>query len=226
MGSEETGKSAGDSRGRPGMRGEKRAARRGSKEGGAVSYGERCSRSKGEGKPPFHAPAYSAIPRDILQDRNLGKDDCNTALTAARPGAYFVAMISLIIAGGISAAAASSTQFAWPDMMNHTLLGEQIPAREVVCRNRWGTPMLPDGKGGYSLIAKINPDFIKESLIIPPGSPDDMVAFRPLPPMTEAATEQPAAPQAPAVPTSPTVPAAPTVPNAPAAPMPAPAPAA
>gem|GEM_PF-285884 len=135
-------------------------------------------------------------------------------------------MISLIIAGGISAAAASSTQFAWPDMMNHTLLGEQIPAREVVCRNRWGTPMLPDGKGGYSLIAKINPDFIKESLIIPPGSPDDMVAFRPLPPMTEAATEQPAAPQAPAVPTSPTVPAAPTVPNAPAAPMPAPAPAA
>jgi hypothetical protein len=146
----------------------------------------------------------------------------NTALTAELGGAYFVAMISLIIAGGISAAAASSTQFEWPDMMNHTLLGEQIPAREVVCRNRWGTPMLPDGTGGYSLIAKINQDFIKESLIIPPVSPDDMVAFRPLPPVTEAATGQPAAPQAPAVPTSPTVPAAPSAPVAPA-PTPAPA---
>lgn len=129
-------------------------------------------------------------------------------------------MISLIIAGGISAAAASSTQFEWPDIMNHTLLGEQIPAREVVCRNRWGTPMLPDGKGGYSLIAKIDPILIKESLIIPPVSPDDMVAFRPLPPVTEAATEQPAAPAAPAAPTSPTVPAAPSVPAAPAAPAP------
>jgi hypothetical protein len=141
-------------------------------------------------------------------------------LTAARHGAYFVAMISLIIAGGISAAAASSTQFQWPDVMNHTLLGEQIPAREVVCRNRWGTPMLPDGKGGYSLIAKIDPILIKESLIIPPVSPDDMVAFRPLPPVTEAATVQPAAPQVPAVPTSPTAPSAPA---APAAPAPAPA---
>jgi len=129
-------------------------------------------------------------------------------------------MISLIIAGGISAAAASSTQFEWPDIMNHTLLGEQIPAREVVCRNRWGTPMLPDGKGGYSLIAKIDPILIRESLIIPPVSPDDMVAFRPLPPVPEAATEQPAAPAAPAAPTSPTVPAAPSVPAAPAAPAP------
>jgi hypothetical protein len=66
-------------------------------------------------------------------------------------------MISLIIAGGISAAAASqTTEVTWPDMNNHTLRGEIVLAKEVVCRNRWGTPMLPDGKGGYSLIAPIN----------------------------------------------------------------------
>ena len=54
------------------------------------------------------------------------------------------------------------------DLYNHTLRGERIPAKEVVCRNRWGTPMLPDGKGGYSLIAPINPDYIAQSLIQPP----------------------------------------------------------
>lgn len=54
------------------------------------------------------------------------------------------------------------------DMINHTLLGERVLAKEVVCRNRWGTPMLPDGKGGYSLIAPINPEFIARSLVQPP----------------------------------------------------------
>ena len=53
-------------------------------------------------------------------------------------------------------------------MMNHTLRGELIPAKEVVCRTRWGTPMLPDGKGSYSLISPINPEFIALSLIQPP----------------------------------------------------------
>jgi len=67
--------------------------------------------------------------------------------------------------------------------MNHTLRGELIPSNEVVCRNRWGTPMLPDGKGGYSLIAPINPEFISFSLVQPPKSPkpptSQMAAFRP-----------------------------------------------
>ena len=56
------------------------------------------------------------------------------------------------------------------DMINHTLAGEKIPAREVVCRDRWGTPMLPDGKGGYSIIAPIDKSLIAQSLWIPPVS--------------------------------------------------------
>lgn len=89
-------------------------------------------------------------------------------------------------------------------MNNHTLLGEVIPAKDVVTRNRWGTPMLPDGKGGYSLIAPINQDFIRQSLIIPPRT-TNMVAYRPLPPVVE---EQPAIvdPAAPAAVPAPALP--------------------
>jgi hypothetical protein len=64
-----------------------------------------------------------------------------------------------------------------PDLINHTLRGEKVPAKEIVCRNRWGTLMLPDGKGGYSLISPINQDFIDFSLVQPPKS--RMEAFRP-----------------------------------------------
>ena len=53
---------------------------------------------------------------------------------------------------------------------NHTLAGEKIAAVQVVTRSRWGTPMLPDGKGGYSLIAPTNKKFIAQSLWIPPVS--------------------------------------------------------
>lgn len=56
------------------------------------------------------------------------------------------------------------------EMMNHTLAGEKIPSKQVVCRNRWGTPMLPDGKGGYSVIAPIKKHLIDQSLWIPPVS--------------------------------------------------------
>jgi hypothetical protein len=56
------------------------------------------------------------------------------------------------------------------DMMNHTLVGEKIPAKEVVCRDRWGTPMLPNGKGGYSIISPIDKKLIAQSLWIPPVS--------------------------------------------------------
>jgi hypothetical protein len=65
-----------------------------------------------------------------------------------------------------------------PEMYNHTLIGERILAREVVCRNRWGTPMLPNGKGGYSLIAPINQEFIEMSLVQPPKTAS-MAPFRP-----------------------------------------------
>jgi hypothetical protein len=90
-------------------------------------------------------------------------------------------MISLIVAGGaFIGAATTQTDFTWPSLYNHTLLGERVLAEQVVTRNRWGTPMLPDGKGGYSLIAPVNPNFIAQSLIIPPktGGP----VYRPLPP--------------------------------------------
>jgi hypothetical protein len=139
-------------------------------------------------------------------------------------------MISLIIAGGVYAAAtAQPTQ--WPDIDNHTLKGEAIPASQVVTRTRWGTPMLPDGKGGYSLIAPINQDFILESLIIPPWNlPSSVttqdVIYRPLPPdggaiVTEAPAPapMPIAPVAPAPGMNSIAPVEPTLPAPDAAPV-------
>ena len=86
----------------------------------------------------------------------------------------------LLIAGGAFISTFSTPQES--EMMNHTLRGELIPAKEVVCRSMWGTPMLPDGKGSYSLIAPINPQFIAQSLVQPPkpvaGSADQYI-FRP-----------------------------------------------
>lgn len=80
-----------------------------------------------------------------------------------------------------------------PELYNHTLRGERIFANEVVCRNRWGTPMLPDGKGGYSLIAPINQEFIALSLLQPPKT--RMAAFRP-----QAETVIPVSPVIPVIP--------------------------
>lgn len=77
------------------------------------------------------------------------------------------------------------------EMMNHTLGGEKIPSREVVCRNRWGTPMLPDGKGGYSVIAPIKKHLIAQSLWIPPvsGNRPKLIAKNvPAPPASIPAT--------------------------------------
>jgi hypothetical protein len=81
----------------------------------------------------------------------------------------------LLIAGGAFLGTLATPQE--PEMFNHTLRGERVPANEVVCRNRWGTPMLPDGKGGYSVIAPINPEFIAQSLIQPPKTSGPV--FRP-----------------------------------------------
>lgn len=81
----------------------------------------------------------------------------------------FLLLPKLLIAGGSSFL---GTLDLPPnvDLLNHTLAGEKIPAREVVCRDRWGTPMLPDGKGGYSIISPIDKKLIAESLWIPPVS--------------------------------------------------------
>jgi hypothetical protein len=86
----------------------------------------------------------------------------------------------LILAGGAFLGALTPDPQPEPELINHTLRGEQILAEEVVCRNRWGTPMLPDGKGGYSLIAPINEEFIDQSLVQPPKT-ITMAPFRPLP---------------------------------------------
>ncbi len=75
----------------------------------------------------------------------------------------------LLIAGGASFLGALELPPSTP-LDNYTLLGEKVPAAKVVCRDRWGTPMLPDGKGGYSLIAPIDQKLIRQSLWIPPVS--------------------------------------------------------
>jgi len=74
----------------------------------------------------------------------------------------------LIIAGGSSFL--GTLELPPPEVINnHTLAGEKIPSTQVVCRDRWGTPMLPGGKGGYSLIVPIKKDLIAQSLWIPPA---------------------------------------------------------
>jgi len=75
---------------------------------------------------------------------------------------------ALFLAGGAFLGAFQAPPRA--DAMNHTLKGEEIPASQVVCRSHWGTPMPPDKKGGYSLIAPIKKSLIAQSLWIPPVS--------------------------------------------------------
>ncbi len=86
-------------------------------------------------------------------------------------------MLSLLLASG--SFVGTFTAPTEPDFYDHTLRGERVLAKEVVCRNRWGTPMLPDGKGAYIIISPINPEFIALSLMQPPNNPDGMVPFRP-----------------------------------------------
>lgn len=84
----------------------------------------------------------------------------------------------LILAGGAFLGLATPQPEPEIELYNHTLLGEQVPAKDVVCRNRWGTPMLPDGLAGYSLIAPINNEYIAFSLVQPPKT-ITMEPFRP-----------------------------------------------
>ena len=78
-------------------------------------------------------------------------------------------MIPLLIAGG--AVLGTLVQPELPDMTNHTLAGIEVQSKNVVCRNRWGTPMMPTADGGYSLLAVPDEALIKKSLIQPPNSP-------------------------------------------------------
>jgi len=75
-------------------------------------------------------------------------------------------MIPLLIAGGSIISTFTAPQL--PEMMNHTLNATPVKAQEVVCRTRWGTPMMPDGKGSCNLTASPNPTYIQRSLIQPP----------------------------------------------------------
>ncbi|MEO6847060.1 MAG: hypothetical protein ABI443_06265, partial [Chthoniobacterales bacterium] len=69
---------------------------------------------------------------------------------------------------GGSTGTAGKLTFDEPTLFNTTLIGEKVLAKEVVCRTMWGTPMLPNTKAGYSIIAPIKPALIAESNIIPP----------------------------------------------------------
>jgi len=84
-------------------------------------------------------------------------------------------MIPLLIAGGSIISTFTAPQL--PEMMNHTLNATPVKAQEVVCRTRWGTPMMPDGKGSYNLTASPNPTYIQRSLIQPPKT--DAPIYRP-----------------------------------------------
>lgn len=84
-------------------------------------------------------------------------------------------MIALLIAGGSLVTVFTAPDV--PDLTNHLLSGSTVKAKEVVCRTRWGTPMMPDGKGSYSLIAPPDPVLIERSLIQPPKT--DAPVFRP-----------------------------------------------
>lgn len=72
----------------------------------------------------------------------------------------------LLIAGGAVAVAFVAPEL--PEPMNHTLAGDEIKAVEVVCRNRYGTPMLPERGGSYNVAAPYNAELVARSLVQPP----------------------------------------------------------
>lgn len=84
-------------------------------------------------------------------------------------------MVTFLIAGGSLISTLVSPEL--PDLNNHTLRGTPVPAKVVVCRNAWGTPMMPDGKGSYNLTAAPDAALIERSLIQPPKT--EAPAFRP-----------------------------------------------
>jgi len=75
-------------------------------------------------------------------------------------------MIPLLIAGGSIISILVTPPM--PDLNNHLLSGSVVPVKEVVCRNRWGTPMMPTSKGSYNISAPPDQPLIVQSLIQPP----------------------------------------------------------
>lgn len=105
-------------------------------------------------------------------------------------------MLPLIIAGGVFLGTPQATQTQpEPDLTNITLLKETMLAKEVVTRNMWGTPMPPNGKGGYSVIQKINAEHIAQSLIQPPITSGQV--YRPSAPVIENIEIAPELPKGP-----------------------------
>ena len=72
-------------------------------------------------------------------------------------------MLTFLIAGGSLITTLVPPEL--PDFQNHLLNGTPVLAKEVVCRDRWGTPMMPD------------PQLIERSLTQPPLTPAPV--FRP-----------------------------------------------
>jgi hypothetical protein len=54
-------------------------------------------------------------------------------------------MLPLFLAGGAFLGVVTQPE---PELYNHTLRGERIPAKEVVCRNRWGNSDAARRQGG------------------------------------------------------------------------------
>lgn len=75
-------------------------------------------------------------------------------------------MIPLLIAGG--SIISTLVIPPMPELNNHLLSGPVVPVKEVVCRNRWGTPMMPTGKGSYNIATPPDQPSIAKSLIQPP----------------------------------------------------------
>lgn len=92
-----------------------------------------------------------------------------------------VLMIPLLIAGG--SIVMNFVAPNMPELNNHLLNGMPVKASEVVCRSCWGTPMMPTGKGSYSLIAPANQTLIDLSLFQPPKTTATEPAFVPESPM-------------------------------------------
>jgi hypothetical protein len=109
-------------------------------------------------------------------------------------------MIPFLIAGGSIVNALVAPEPV--DTLNHTLLGVKVKAKEVVSRNAWGTPMMPDAKGSYSLIAPPDPVLMERSLIQPPKT--DAPTFVPDKPYKlPSMQDEPEANPAPAAPIEP-----------------------
>lgn len=84
-------------------------------------------------------------------------------------------MVTFLIAGGSLISTLVLPEL--PDLNNHTLSGTPVLAKDVVCRNAWGTPMMPDGKGSYNLTAAPDAALIERSLVQPPKT--EASVFRP-----------------------------------------------